>query len=362
MIRKSTKKLTRKPTGRSMGKPVLFVSIILLICLATASTGFATGSKAMLEAWYMNIKIKNNGQEVFPDKAPFIVDGTTYVSVRTMANIFNKDIEWDGVNYIVSVNDKPGQGINYLNMQLMMKDSEIKYLEDRIKDLEKKSDPVSNIDDLEDDLNYDHDEYKGVDFDIKLSGKKSDITVIIEFSLKRDKTSWNKLTEKNIINYLEDICDDILDVFPKADIAGYFKDSSKTTSSKMYKFSTTSKGRVTLDSTESGKGTSFRDFEYDLNDMFYDYFDDVGFDMDIELEGDEDDITFNVYMDYDRYKSKWNRLDDEDIEYLMEDIYWEIEDEFWDADIEGYIYDWDGSTELAEYVKSGRSMRFRRFK
>jgi hypothetical protein len=343
-------------TEKTIKKVILFTLAALLVLGCMVPAGFASGNKKMLEAWYMNVKIRSNGQEVYTDTEPFIVDGTTYVPVRMMANIFNKDIQWDPINYIISVTDKPGSDLNYLNVQLMMKDNEIKFLEDKIKDLEGKSSTSDiGIDDLEDELNDYHDEYKGVDFDITLSGTKTKVTVKIEFSLKKDKTDWNKLTEKNVKSYLQDICDDILDEYPKAGISGYFKDSSGTTSSKMYQFSTSSKGVVSLDTEDDA---DLYDLEDDLNDMFYDYFGE--FDVDIELEGDEDDITFNVYIDYDRYEDDWDDLRDRDIEYFMEEIYFEIEDVFDDADIVGYVYDWDGTTRLARYDPS-RSTEFTRY-
>ncbi len=346
---------------RIIKKSILLILAVLLVIGCMVPAGFASGTKKMLEAWYMNVKIISNGQQVYAEagKEPVIVDGTTYVPVRMMANIFNKNIDWDPVNYIITVTDRPGQDVGYLNMQLIMKDNEIKYLEARIKELEDKGSSY-DIDDLEDDLNDYYDEYKNVDFDITLSESKSKITVIIEFSLKKDRTAWNKLTTKNIQSYLQDICDDILDEYPKASISGYFKDSSKTTSSKMYSFTTTSKGKVSLDiDDDDDDDVDLRDLEDDLNDMFYDYFKD--FKVEIELKGDEDDITFNVYMDYDRYEDEWDDLKNRDIEYFMEDIYFEIEYEFEDADIIGYIYDWDGNTRLARLDPS-RSTEFTRYK
>ena len=236
-----------------------------------------------------------------------------------------------------------------------MKDNEIKNLEEEIKRLKEK-DKVSDIDDLEEQLNDDYGKYKNVNFDISLSGDKKDITVKIEFDYKKDKSAWNKLTTKNITSYLQDICDDILDEFPKADIEGYFRDSSKTLSGKRYQFTISSKGKVSLDD-DYDDDIDLRDLEDDLNDMFYDYF--AEFEVEIELEGDEDEIIFNVYMDYDRYDDEWDDLRDRDIEYFMEDIYLEIEEEFEDADIVGYIYDWDGKTKLARFAPS-MSTGFRR--
>lgn len=341
---------------RIIKKSILFILTALLVIGCMVPAGFASGGKKMLEAWYMNIKIISNGQQVYTDIEPFIVDGTTYVPVRMIANIFNKDVQWDQANYTVYISDKPGQNVNYLNMMLQMKDNEIKNLEDKIKKLEEK-DKVSDIDDLEEQLNDDYGKYKNVNFDISLSGDKKDITVKIEFDYKKDKSAWNKLTTKNITSYLQDICDDILDEFPKADIEGYFRDSSKTLSGKRYQFTISSKGKVSLDD-DYDDDIDLRDLEDDLNDMFYDYF--AEFEVEIELEGDEDEIIFNVYMDYDRYDDEWDDLRDRDIEYFMEDIYMEIEEEFEDAEIVGYIYDWDGKTKLARFDPS-RSKVFTRY-
>jgi hypothetical protein len=338
-------------------KVILLTLTVLLILGCMVPAGFASGTKKMLEAWYMNVKIISGGREVYTETEPFIVDGTTYVPVRMMADIFNKDIAWDPVNYVITITDKPGSDVGYLNMQLIMKDNEIKYLEDKIKKLEEKySEP--DMDDLEDELNDDYGKYKNVRFDITLSGDEKDITVKIEFDYKKDKTAWNKLTAKNIESYLQDICDDILDEFSKADVEGYFRDSSKTISGKLYQFTTTSKGKVSLDDDDYDDDDLY-DLEDDLNDMFCDYFDE--FDVEIELEGDEDDITFYVYMDYDRYDDEWDDLRDRDIEYFMEDIYYEIEYEFGKADIIGYVYDWDGATTLARFDPS-RSTAFKRYK
>ena len=345
-------------TEKTVKKVILLILTVLLILGCMVPAGFASGNKKTLEAWYMNIKIRSNGHEVYTDTEPFIVDGTTYVPVRMMANIFNKDIQWDPINYVISVTDKPGSDLNYLNVQLMMKDNEIKYLEDKIKKLEEKnSGSDTDIDDLEDELNDYYDEYKGVDFDINLSESKNRITVKIEFDLKRDRTDWNNLTTRNIESYLQYICDDILDEFPKADVSGYFKDNSGTTTSKLYQFTITSRGDVSLDDDDYDDDDLY-DLEDDLNDMFYDYFGE--FDVDIELEGDEDDITFYVYIDYDRYDDEWEDLRDRDIEYFIEDIYSEIQDVFDDADIVGYIYDLDGETRLARYDPS-RSTEFTRY-
>ncbi len=340
----------------SVNKRVMLPVLAIILALSIATAGYASGTSQWLEAWFMNVKIKVNGQEVAMDKAPFIVDGTTYVSVRSMANIFNKNIEWDGTNYIVSVTDKPDATISSLKTQLILKDHEIVELRKQIKDLEDQlKSRKYDMDDLEDDLNDDYDEYEDIEFKITLSGNKDKITVRIDVDLDDFEDEWDDLKSSDIRSYLQDICDDILDVFDDADIEGYFRDSSSSGSKKYYRFTTSSKGKVVL---EDNYDVDLEDLEDDLDDAYWDYFDD--FELIIELEGDEDDIVFYIYVDYYKYEDEWEDLRNRDIEDLMLDIYYEIEDVFDDADIIGYIYDYDEKTRLARFDPYS-STKFRRY-
>lgn len=339
-----------------VNKKVLLPVLAVILALSVATAGYAVGTSQWLQAWFMNIKIKVNGQEVAMDKAPFIVNGTTYVSVRSMANIFNKNIEWDGTNYIVSITDKPDATLSSLKTQLILKDHEIAGLRKQIEDLQDELDSRENdMEDLEDDLNDDYDEYEDIEFEITLSGDEDEITVIIEVDLDDFGDEWDDLTSSDIKSYLQDICDDILDVFEDAEIDGYFRDSSSSSKKKYYEFTTSSKGKVVFDDDYD---IDLDDLEDELDDAYWDYFDE--FDLVVELEGDEDDITFYIFVDYDEYEDEWDDLDDEDIEDLMLEIYYEIEDVFDDADIVGYVYDNDEETRLAKYDPDG-SPEFRRY-
>lgn len=59
------------------------------------------------ELHYNNIKITLNGEEILPLDAngnyvePFIIDGTTYLPVRGIANALGMQVEWDGANHTV---------------------------------------------------------------------------------------------------------------------------------------------------------------------------------------------------------------------------------------------------------------------
>ena len=74
----------------------LFIGIILGAIVASM-TAFATTSTLTKDVTYRNIKIVVDANEIIPTDAngtyvePFIIDGTTYLPVRAVANAFGKD-------------------------------------------------------------------------------------------------------------------------------------------------------------------------------------------------------------------------------------------------------------------------------
>lgn len=66
----------------------------------------AEGTKS-LKAIFRNIKIVVNGSALISDKEPFIVDGTTYVPIRLVAEATGATVQWDGENNRVVVTTAP---------------------------------------------------------------------------------------------------------------------------------------------------------------------------------------------------------------------------------------------------------------
>lgn len=83
--------------------------------LAVATLVFGLGAPALaatvrqLNATYSGIKITLDGNEVVPKDAngaavePFVVDGTTYLPVRAVANALGIGVEWDGATQTVKL-------------------------------------------------------------------------------------------------------------------------------------------------------------------------------------------------------------------------------------------------------------------
>ena len=75
-------------------------------------TTYATVGTITKELSYNNIKITLNGNEITPTDAngtyvePFIIDGTTYLPVRAVANALDLGVEWNGETNTVMLSDK----------------------------------------------------------------------------------------------------------------------------------------------------------------------------------------------------------------------------------------------------------------
>ena len=347
-------------------KTTIVASLVLMILFTSLS--YAAGSKRiekMLKAYYGTVQIIYNGENKTAQFDPFIVDGTTYVPLRTMSDIFNKNVAWDATTNTATVTDKPTESVEYWKNQIIVKDIEISNLKNKIDELEKENDDKDRGDkslrDLEKDLQKEYGKYEGIKFDITLKGDSKDVDVRIEFDGRKYRDDWDDLSSRKITNFIEDICDDVLYEFSKADVEGYVRDTDDR--KDVTTFYTKSSGKVVIDDDDRDRDRdrdiSLRDLERDLYDDYYDYFNDIK--LDIKLKGDSKDVKCTVDIDYYKYKKEWNKLTDKEIEKFMSKIYEDIEDEWRKADITIYVYDTDDKSYLSEYYKnsSGKTKFYR---
>lgn len=215
-------------------KTLLLLSSALLIGALPATTDAAVVKKN-IQATYNNVKVKYNGYVVPTDTEPFIVNGTTYIPLRMMAGVFNKDVSWDQASYTVTVGDRVDPRIAQLQSEISSKDSKIASLERDVsnyrdqldkkdKDKKKKS-KNSDVDDLEDDLNDTYEKWKKIEWEIVLKGDEDDIDVTIKVDLDEFKSKYEDLSDSEIKKFIKDICDDIWDEFDDADIDGTIYDT-----------------------------------------------------------------------------------------------------------------------------------------
>ena len=96
-------------------KKRVFILILLacVILISASALAISIADTRQIAATFNNIKIYVDGQIIAPKDAlgrpvePFIVDGSTYLPVRAVAEALGKDVEWDGPNQSVYIGAKP---------------------------------------------------------------------------------------------------------------------------------------------------------------------------------------------------------------------------------------------------------------
>jgi hypothetical protein len=90
-----------------------FLAGILIGTLLMGGVAYAAGAQA-LQATFHNIKLVVDGNTITPTDAsgnavePFIVNGTTYLPVRAVADALGKEVYWDGPNWTVYLGNMGG--------------------------------------------------------------------------------------------------------------------------------------------------------------------------------------------------------------------------------------------------------------
>lgn len=316
---------------------VLLVAVFMLGSLL-APTGFAAENLTTIKGWFANIKIFSNGAQVNMDVKPFVIDGTTYVPVRFLSEMLNKDVSWNQAEFRIDITDKYDANQNYMLQEMIKDKDKIKELEAKVKELEaeleSKKSTVSNLTDLEKYLNKNHNYYEKVGFDIVLSGSTKNMTVKIYID-DRDTSYWNKLTNSQIKKYVENVVDDILYEFKDAKITGYIENDY--TGKQVVDFYTNTKGNLVVDTNYSGgSGSGYIYDLYDMEDYLnYSYYPIENIYFNVSLSWYNNDIR--AIIDVDKYE--WSNLGSYYQQRFIEDICYEINIDFRDSYISGYVYD-----------------------
>lgn len=327
-------------------KLALMIAVLMLV-LSFSTTGFAAWATQTLQASYRNITIFVNGAARTAKNAngvvvePFIVDGTTYVPLRGIADILGYQISFNPTTYRIDIT---GADVASLAAQVIQKDARIKELETQLAKY-----ATTSLSTLEDDLEDDYSKIGTVSIkSITLKGDKNNIELQVYVDLTRstDYDAWKALSDTTKKTVIQDMVDDILYVYKDANITGFVQDNYDK--SKILKFSLDSRDRVVLGST--GAVTDIADLEDELNDLFYRYYYDTSkyVSFDIIVDGDEEDIFLELDVDQDDFEILYK----EEVQEYLNDIYDEIQDWFDGATVEGEIS--DGSTLLASFYFSSR--------
>ena len=104
-----------KKIGLKKGITICLGLILIFSFFAIPASASTAKREAMLE--YKNIKVTLDGIEIIPKDAngaviePFVIDGTTYLPVRGLANALNLDVAWDGNTNTVILKSQPAVSV-----------------------------------------------------------------------------------------------------------------------------------------------------------------------------------------------------------------------------------------------------------
>lgn len=341
-------------------KPVIITAVSALAVSGAfflPSTYAAQATKS-IQAVYNNIKIVYNGNEVSTDAStePFMINGTTYVPLRVAGTALDKKVSWDGNNKRVVIEDNAApvdnttvvalnQQINNLTQQLATTKAEVASKDATIAQLEKdkaalqeqvnknnssnnnNSSSSTSLRDLEDDLNDDYGDYERTYAEISLKGNDRNVTVNIDV----DKDRWNDLSSSKQKSFLQDIADDIIREYSRANITGTVYDDSN--SNKLLTFETNSRGDVTTETVNSNKSLS--SLSRDLRTAFNGYKSVTV--TEVSLEGDSREVIANIYVS----RTEWNRLGSSEKADFTKGFLDDFKRDYTTKNIYGYVRDTD---------------------
>ena len=238
---------------------------LAVTALTATSIGAANYSRT-INATYKNIKVNYNGTTSTLSTEPFLVNGSTYVPLRAVSEVMGADVKWDGVNNIVMING--GNNTSSINnsqlaalqQDVSLKEAQIQSLNTQITQLQAElanyknssntttstsgSDITSTeLQATEDLLNkdYTNELSDDIDMDYDLTKKSSSLKLILSYTEKSENTAFNKISQKKVANYLEDICAVIAEKHSDIAITGSieYKDNDVVT------FEYSKKGKLT---------------------------------------------------------------------------------------------------------------------
>lgn len=83
----------------------------LMLGMALGSATLAAAAPATVKAVIADFKVVVNGETKALSKSPIVVDGTTYLPVREVANLVGADLNYDGANKKIELSTKGGNPV-----------------------------------------------------------------------------------------------------------------------------------------------------------------------------------------------------------------------------------------------------------
>jgi len=320
-----------------------------------------------LKAIYNDIKVSYNGQIKPMSVQPFIVDGTTYVPLRAVAEIMGSNVQWANNTVYITAKQTTDPTSETLATQLALKNAEVTALKQQLQNAQnelqkyKDAETANNTktQSLKETLADIKDDYEGeyrIDWSFDLVEKSRGLVLTISYDSRYDGSVFDRLSSSQLKSFINEICEDIRASHKNIEITGSIEDSRNRTTKATFTYSKSD--RISFDLVSA----LYDDFAYDLS-RTYRYFSrlvntetDQSFEIpidNIKLNESNGNVTFTVEVNLNTaaLKSNWNGMNSaskDKIEDIMYDILEDIEDEF-DVNADGQIKDTKSGNTIASY-------------
>lgn len=296
-------------------KRMLIVLITMLVITVGSVAAVYAATSAVKVTAYQGAKIIYNGKELTGTNQPYIINNVTYVPLRLIMENFGKNVSWDAANYKVIITDGGASSPQQLELS-----KQVAALQNQNAELQKTitalkaqvaasgKDDISTSDikaALADAFNGAGDKYfddSRIKFTFSLTGNKDNLayTIKMDFGNAKKYEDITDVNDSDIEDFLDDVKKEITSeadrtVFEDAKITGKLIDSDDSNDYVKYN------GSTYTYSWDEDDDTSITDIEEEVADYFKNagdtYFDDDKVEVDISLDGDRNEIEYDVAID-----------------------------------------------------------------
>lgn len=332
-----------------------------------------------LNATYRNIGVTYNGTAKTLSAEPFLVDGSTYVPLRAVSEIMGADVNWNGTTNTVTITNNSGdttslqQQLASANYQVTTLQRELETVKAELETYKKSGSSSSSstsgtdittaeLDATEDYLHtnlYD-DLHEDIAINFELTKKSSRLEVTLSYTSSSEERKYNDLKQREIQNYIEDVCEAIATRHSGIEIQGVIEYAKTGAEKASFTYSKT--GRLTVD---------FGLDEYDVEDIIYHTYTKLTLpgagstnisSVDASISSSNSTITFVIHVNSsaDTLKDSWNKNYTTD-QYLITKEFRTIRDaiqEETDFDITGELYTSDNKL-LGQYDGASNKLQLK---
>lgn len=358
----------------SRKRNIITVALCLGICYIPMQ---AAGYYKTKNVQYGGANFYYNGVYQSAGSQMIVIDGTTYMPIKSLCNAVGFSVNWDQSTQTVSVSGNTAQSNVSAQAELQAKDYEIaslkkelqKYKEDNIvisgnSSSNSSYDATSGTDILGTEItatrkeleNTYSDYFDDIDLDFSLRVSSGKLKLTISYDTSSENKTFNKLSTKSVKTFIEEVCETIRDRHEDIVIEGgiEYDGSSKS----QYNFSYSKRNSLTYSNSSSYADitkSEVIDIVEDTSSVEIDgYNNSISIkEVDATVSDSKESVTFKIYLSItDEIKTVWNKHTGTDNDTVLKGdlkaIAREVSSET-DYDIIGEVYNYSSGARIATY-------------